>query len=74
MNKLSNIIYSYALQFHIEVTLEMVKEWFADREDLDLIMKKTLSIYPHYRLKADLFYRAFLLTIIEAVPKNCINI
>ncbi len=50
---------SYALQFHIEVTPEIVREWFIDREDLDLIMKRTQALYPRYRLKADLFYRAF---------------
>lgn len=50
---------SYALQFHIEVTTEIIKEWFSDRTDLDLIMKQTVRYYPRYRLKADLFYRAF---------------
>ncbi|MFN3739358.1 MAG: type 1 glutamine amidotransferase [Thermodesulfovibrionales bacterium] len=50
---------SYALQFHIEVTPDIVREWFSDRDDIDVIMKQTEAIYPRYRLKADLFYRAF---------------
>ncbi len=49
----------YALQFHIEVTPEMIKEWFSERDDLPYIMKETERLYPRYRLRADLFYRAF---------------
>ncbi len=49
----------FALQFHIEVTPEMIKEWFSEREDLPHIMKETERLYPRYRLRADLFYRAF---------------
>lgn len=50
---------SYALQFHIEVTPQIIKDWFSDREDLELILKQTEEIYPRYRLKADQFYKAF---------------
>ncbi|MCX7793727.1 MAG: hypothetical protein N2257_04905 [Thermodesulfovibrionales bacterium] len=50
---------SYGLQFHIEITPEIVIEWFSDSYDLDNIMKLTNLYYPRYRLKADLFYRAF---------------
>lgn len=50
---------SFGLQFHIEVTPDIVKEWFSDRDDIDVIMKQTEALYPRYRLKADLFYRAF---------------
>lgn len=50
---------SYGLQFHIEVTPEIVREWFSDREDLGIILNQTAIYYPRYRLKADLFYRAF---------------
>jgi GMP synthase-like glutamine amidotransferase len=50
---------SYALQFHIEVTPDIIKEWFQDREDLQEILKNTEKFYPRYRLRADLFYEAF---------------
>ncbi len=50
---------SYALQFHIEVNPEIIKEWFQDREDFHEIFKNTERLYPRYRLRADLFYRAF---------------
>jgi len=50
---------SYALQFHIEVNPEIIKEWFEDREDFQEILKDTERLYPRYRLRADLFYRAF---------------
>jgi GMP synthase-like glutamine amidotransferase len=49
----------YALQFHIEVTPEMIREWFSDREDLPYIMEETKRLYPRYRLRADQFYTAF---------------
>jgi GMP synthase (glutamine-hydrolysing) len=50
---------SYGLQFHIEVTPDIIKEWFQDREDFHEILKDTERLYPRYRLRADLFYRAF---------------
>lgn len=49
----------YALQFHIEVTPDIIGEWFRDRGDFNEIMKDTDRLYPRYRLRADLFYRAF---------------
>ncbi len=49
----------FALQFHIEVTPKMIREWFQERDDYPEIMKDTEKFYPKYRLKADLFYRAF---------------
>lgn len=53
---------SYALQFHIEVTPEIVGEWFSDREDGELIRRQTQKLYPRYRLKAHRFYKAFFNT------------
>jgi len=50
---------SYALQLHIEVTPDIIKECFQDREDLQKILKDTEKFYPRYRLRADLFYEAF---------------
>lgn len=50
---------SYALQFHIEVTEDMIKGWFHERKEFAEILKDTERLYPRYRLRANLFYRAF---------------
>lgn len=51
----------YALQFHIEVRPEIVKEWLEGKEDIDLddIMKTTGGIYPEYYKRAMKFYEKF---------------
>jgi len=51
----------YALQFHIEVRPEMIKEWFADKKacDTEKMFKRTDDIYPEYRKRAMKFYEAF---------------
>ncbi len=52
----------YALQFHIEVTPEIVTEWFAGEKDFfetQKLFKKTLDVYPEYSKRAMEFYRNF---------------
>ena len=51
----------YAFQFHIEVTPEMIREWFEKEEgvDLDAMLDQTNSIYPAYRKRAGRFYEKF---------------
>lgn len=51
----------YALQFHIEVTPDMIREWFEDIEGFDLegLMKETDEIFPEYRSRAMKFYEKF---------------
>jgi GMP synthase (glutamine-hydrolysing) len=51
----------YALQFHIEVRPDMVREWFADTEGfaLDGMMNKSNAIFPEYRKRAIIFYERF---------------
>lgn len=51
----------YALQFHIEVRPEIIREWFADKkgEATEEMFRQTDSIYPEYRQRAMKFYDAF---------------
>ena len=51
----------YALQFHIEVRPEMIREWFADKKacDTEKMFEQTDDIYPEYRKRAMKFYGAF---------------
>ncbi len=51
----------YGIQFHIEVTPEMVREWFAagKGDRIDTMFKQSDSIYPEYRKRAMTFYKAF---------------
>jgi GMP synthase-like glutamine amidotransferase len=51
----------YALQFHIEVTPEMIKEWFKNEKGFDIenLLKQTTSIYPEYSKRAVDFYKKF---------------
>ena len=51
----------YALQFHIEVKPEMIREWFADKkgEDIEEMFRHTDDIYPEYRERAMKFYDVF---------------
>lgn len=50
---------SYGIQFHPEITTEMMLDWFKDRQDLTDIINDTDMLYFQYRLKAGLFYKAF---------------
>jgi len=51
----------YALQFHIEVTPVMIREWFKDEEghDEEAMVKRALDILPEYRERAFHFYDKF---------------
>jgi GMP synthase-like glutamine amidotransferase len=51
----------YALQFHIEVTPEMIREWFTGEEGVDIesMMNETNAIFPEYRKRAMKFYEKF---------------
>lgn len=52
---------TYALQFHIEVTPEIIEEWFRDEEEFDLedMLVQTRRIFPEYRKRAMNFYKKF---------------
>ncbi len=51
----------YALQFHIEVTPDIVGGWLRNEKGIDfpLIDKRSLEIYGPYRKRAAEFYRQF---------------
>ncbi|HDH02220.1 MAG TPA: hypothetical protein ENH17_03710, partial [Nitrospirae bacterium] len=51
----------YALQFHIEVTPEIPREWFKDEEGFDVVemLAHTQKIYPAYHKRAMNFYGKF---------------
>ncbi len=51
----------YALQFHVEVTPEMIKEWFENEKgfDIDSMLNRTDNIYPEYYKRAMSFYENF---------------
>ncbi len=49
----------YGFQFHIEVTREMINEWFQDSPDLELILKETEKTFDEYVGRAFKFYKFF---------------
>ncbi len=51
----------YALQFHIEVTPGMIREWFKNEkgEHIDNMFRQSDDLYPEYRRRAISFYEAF---------------
>ncbi|NOZ24726.1 MAG: GMP synthase [Nitrospirae bacterium] len=51
----------YALQFHIEVTPAILKEWFEGEEGVDVedMLAHTEKIYPEYYKRAMKFYDKF---------------
>jgi len=51
----------YALQFHIEVTPEMIREWFEKEEghDVEAMVNTALDIFPEYKKRAFNFYEKF---------------
>jgi GMP synthase-like glutamine amidotransferase len=49
----------YGFQFHIEVTKDMLREWFEGRSDINSIMKDTEKIHEEYTGRAMNFYKAF---------------
>jgi GMP synthase-like glutamine amidotransferase len=53
----------YALQFHIEVTPAIVREWFKDEKgsEVEAMIGKTEDVYPEYRKRAQKFYDNFFI-------------
>lgn len=54
----------YALQFHIEVTKDMIQKWFEDEPDADRIINQTdapAALYEQYTSRAMNFYSTFFL-------------
>ncbi len=51
----------YALQFHIEVTPKILREWFKDETGIDVeeMLAHTEKIYPEYYKRAMNFYDKF---------------
>lgn len=51
----------YGLQFHIEVTPQIIREWFEAEEGVDLVamLDQTERIFPAYFRRASGFYDAF---------------
>lgn len=51
----------YAIQFHIEVTRGILKDWFENEKDVDIvkILNDTDSVFASYHKKAYGFYRKF---------------
>lgn len=51
----------HALQFHIEVTPEIIREWFTDEkgEDIENMLSQSESIFPEYHKRAVKFYEKF---------------
>jgi GMP synthase (glutamine-hydrolysing) len=50
---------AYALQFHIEVTPEIIKDWFADDPRRDEMTEYSRRIYGEYFKRAFKFYKEF---------------
>ena len=53
---------SYGIQFHPEVTTEMILKWSKNRQDLKDIIDDSATFYFEYRQKANRFYSAFFKT------------
>lgn len=51
----------YGLQFHIEVTPDIIREWFTDEEgvDADKLYEQASGIFPEYYKRALKFYEEF---------------
>ncbi|MEK6699766.1 MAG: type 1 glutamine amidotransferase [Nitrospirota bacterium] len=59
----------YALQFHIEVTPGIVREWLKDEQGIDFnaVSAESEKIFPPYLNKAGSFYRQFF-DVSEGMP------
>ncbi len=55
----------YALQFHIEVTPSIVREWLKNEKGInfDTISAESKKIFPPYRQRAEKFYQRFFETV-----------
>jgi len=52
---------AYGFQFHMEVTKEMILDWFRDVPDIRQITAETERIYEEYTGRAINFYKTFFL-------------
>lgn len=54
----------YALQFHIEVTPDIIREWFEKEEgsDVEKMVEHARNIFPEYRKRAQGFYEQFFIS------------
>ncbi|HMK49590.1 MAG TPA: type 1 glutamine amidotransferase [Thermodesulfovibrionales bacterium] len=50
---------AYGFQFHIEVTKEMILEWFKDEPDIEAISAETDRFFGEYQGRAAKFYKSF---------------
>lgn len=52
---------SYAFQFHIEVTKDMIYDWLRDEPSIDIntVRAQTEVFFGDYSARAEVFYRAF---------------
>lgn len=50
----------YALQFHIEVTEDLLSKWFEDHPARETILKEAKKIMPEYSSRAYNFYKTFI--------------
>ncbi len=51
--------YVYAFQFHVEVTNDLLVEWFSDHPLKDILLKEAEKNLPEYSQRAKNFYRFF---------------
>lgn len=49
----------YALQFHIEITKDLLKKWFEDHPLREEILKEAEELMPEYSERAKNFYHTF---------------
>ena len=49
----------YGFQFHMEVTMDMIRDWFSGTQDLKKMTDETEKIYEEYTGRAINFYKAF---------------
>jgi GMP synthase (glutamine-hydrolysing) len=49
----------YGFQFHIEVTKDMIHDWFQDKPDLNKMIEETERIHDEYIGRAMNFYKTF---------------
>lgn len=50
---------AYAFQFHVEVTKEMIYDWFRNDSKLQQLKNKTETLFSDYRERAVMFYSKF---------------
>jgi len=64
----------YALQFHIEVTRDLLINWFNSHSLRSQILNEAEKIIPEYSQRAESFYRVFLKTEIVVMRYPLISV